>query len=700
MGARPAAAAAASPATFLASLAVGVVVVAALYFARSVFVPLALALLLSFALGPVVLLLRRLHFGRTFSVLTTVVLAFVVIFGIGAVIANQVAGLAQNLPLYQANIKEKIESLRGTAGDGGLVQRASQALNSLRSQIVETPAAPPNAPGAARGTVPADQPPKPALVEIRQPDQEPLQLIQSVLGPLLEPLTTAGIVIVFVIFFLLRREDLRDRFIRLAGARDMRRTTEALDDAARRLSRYLLIQSAINACFGLLIGTGLWIIGVPNPVLWGVFAMLLRFVPYIGVVIAAACAAALAVAVAPGWWMLGWTIALFAVAEPIVGSALEPWLYGRNTGISAVAIIVSAAFWAWLWGPVGLLLSTPLTMCLVVVGRHVDRLEFLDVLLGDRPALAPEEGFYQRVLAGDPDEAAFQAEAFLRGKPLSAYYDEVGIKGLALAQQDMNRGGLDHERRVQIKEAVDGIIDDLSDHDDTIPTVEKSGDGAEEPPFPASAEDGVRSAWREMPVLCIAGRGSLDEAAAAMLAQLLGKHGIGARVTPCKTAAAANLGSLDTAGVELAILSYLEAGGFSNARYLVRRLRRKLPHATIAIGFWTLGEDKERRQEALSATGADLIVTSLRQAVEHACRLAVEAADRPAGASGGQPETGVIAAAAAALPDPREQSPRRPSEAEAATLFPLPNPGNHTRTRSDVQPLQGGSVSRKEGTQR
>ena len=344
--------------------------------------------------------------------------------------------------------------------------------------------------------------------------------------------------------------------------------------------------------------------------------------------------------------MLGWTLALFAVVEPVTGSVLEPWLYGRNTGISAVAIIVAAAFWTWLWGPIGLLLSTPLTVCLVVVGRHVDRLKFRDLLRGDRPALAPEEGFYQRVLAGDPDEAAVQAEAFLKGRPLSAYYDEVAIKGLALAQLDMNRGGLDHERRVQIKEAVDGIIDDLSDHDDTMPAVETNGDGAVEPPLPAPAGDPDAPSSRERPVLCIAGRGSLDEAPAAMLAQLLGKHGIVARVVPCSAASAANLFRLDTAGVELAVRCYLEAGGFSNARYLVRRLRRKLPHATIAIGFWTLGEDKERRQEALSATGADLIVTSLRQAVDQACSLAGGAADRPSGAAGQPAEIGAVTAAA------------------------------------------------------
>lgn len=611
--ARPAAPAAGTPFSILRPLAVFVIVVAALYFGREVFVPLALALLLSFALGPLVLLLRRLRFGRVPSVVSSVLLAFLVIVGIGAIIGSQLTALADNLPRYQYNLTEKIAAIRSATAGGGLVQRTSAMLKTLRNEVTKTPAAPGDSPAssadiaARRAPVAADRPRPPIPVEIHQPDPALLQLIETLVGPLLQPLTTAAIVIVFVVFFLLQREDLRDRFIRLAGAGDLRRTTEALNDAGHRLSRYLLLQSAINGSFGVLIGAGLWLIGVPNPVLWGVFAMLLRFVPYIGPVIAAAFPAILAVAVDPGWSMLFWTLALFLVVEPIIGQIIEPWLYGHHTGISAVAIVVAAAFWTWLWGPIGLLLSTPLTVCLVVLGQHVERMSFFDILLGDRPALAPEEGFYQRVLAGDPDEAAYQAEELLKGKPLSAYYDEVAIKGLALAQLDMNRGGLDHDRRVQIKAAVDDIIDDLSDHDDMLP----SAAGAD-----------VAPAWRQNAVMCVAGRGSLDEASAAMLAQLLGKHEIGALVVPCEAVSAPNIIRLDTAGVEMAFLCYLEAGGFSNARYLVRRLRRKLPQGRIAIGFWTLGEEETRRREALVATGADVIVTSLRQAVHEVGTLA------------------------------------------------------------------------------
>ena len=483
---RPVALSAGTPSVILGPMAVTVIIVAVLYFGREVFVPLALAILLSFALSPLVLLLRRLHFGRVPSVVASVLSAFLVILGLGAILASQLTGLAENLPWYQFNLTQKIAAIRSVTAGSGFMPRASAMLKSLSTEVTKTTAPPGTGSASSSGATAtiaarrppaaAAQPPPPVLVEMHQPDLAPLQLIEAIVGPLLQPLITTGIVIVFVVFFLLQREDLRDRFIRLAGARDLRRTTEALDDAGHRLSRYLLAQAAINGCFGVLIGAGLWLIGVPNSVLWGIFAMMLRFVPYIGPVIAAAFPAALAVAADPGWSMLLWTLALFLVVEPMIGQIIEPWLYGHHTGISAVAIVVAAAFWTWLWGPIGLLLSTPLTVCVVVLGRHVERLNFFDILLGDRPALAPEEGFYQRVLAGDPDEVAYQAEEFLKGKPLSVYYDEVAIRGLALAQVDMNRGGLTHDRRVQIKETVDGIIDDLSDHDAQAPSEARTAD--------------------------------------------------------------------------------------------------------------------------------------------------------------------------------------------------------------------------------
>jgi predicted PurR-regulated permease PerM len=616
-----------TPSSGLGTLAVGVVAIAALYLGREVFVPMALAVLLSFALRPVVALLRRWYVNRVVAVVAAVGLAFALIVGIAALIGSQLEYLAGNLPEYHANITEKIHSLRDTTTKSGAVTRAAAMLSDLGNEITKSKDKPgraaANQPG---GVAPSTQPQKPVPVEIHPSDPTPVQLMLQVAGPLLQPLATAGIVVVFVIFFLLQRQDLRDRFIRLAGARDLRRTTQALDDAARRLSRYLLIQTGLNAGLGALIGTGLWLIGVPNPALWGVLAMLLRFVPYIGPVIAAAFPAALAIAVDPGWSMLLWVVGLFVVTEAITGQLIEPWLYGQSTGLSSVAVVVAAAFWTLLWGPVGLLVSTPLTMCLVVLGRHVEHFGFLEVLLGDRPALAPEESFYQRLLAGDPDEAAHQAEGFLKNQPLSAYYDEVAMKGLALAQLDVNRGALDHTNRVRVKDAVEWVIDDLSDHgEETATTPAADATEADLAPPVLSAEE-LAPGWRETPVLCIAGRGSLDEAAAAMLAQLLVNRGIGARVVPSDGVSLANLMQLDVTGVQMAFLSYLEPGSFANPRYLVRRLRRRLPQATIVGGFWTLPEQEAVERDALAATSADCVVTSLRQAVEQAVTAARQAA--------------------------------------------------------------------------
>jgi predicted PurR-regulated permease PerM len=629
----------------LGPLGVGVIAVAALYFARELFVPLALAILLSFALGPLVTFLRRWHFGRIPSTIAAVLVGFLIISGVGSLIGSQLAQLAEKLPQYQSNISEKIHSLQGATTESGLISRASGMLRGLTGEITRT--AQPHddiAPVAPALTPHGDQPQQPVPVEIHRADPTTLELIQTILDPLLQPLATTGIVIVFVIFFLLQRGDLRDRFIRLAGARDLQRTTKALDDAGRRLSRYLLAQTALNAGSGVLIAIGLWLIGVPNPILWGILAMLLRFVPYIGPVIAAIFPAALALAIDPGWSMLLWTGALFLVVEAVTGQLIEPFLYSRSTGLSAVAVVLAAAFWTWLWGPVGLLLSTPLTLCLVVLGRHVERLEFLDIILGDRPALTREEKFYQRMLANNPDEAAHQAEEFLKENPLAAYYDEVAIRGLALAQMDVNRGVLDHERRVLIKEAIEGVIDDLSDYNNAA-LRRKDAEDALAALSTAPSDGAVPELWRGKAVMCIAGRGSLDEAAAAMLAQLLDKRGIGTNVVPSDAVSAANMFRLDVTEVQMVCLSYLEPGEFTNARFLVRRLRRKLPRVEILVGFWTLSEDDARHRDAQRETGADIVVTSLQQAVERVVAAATQVA-LPVELSLPQPDAQVAPAAA------------------------------------------------------
>jgi predicted PurR-regulated permease PerM len=613
----------------VAMLLVFAIVVAGLSFAREVLIPLALAVLTSFALGPLVSLLRRARFGRILSVIVTVLLAFLLILGIGALFTSQLTDLAGDLPRYQYNLTDKIRSIQHMTAERGIFGRASMVLEALNNEIQKTNG--PEVSPTPMSTPSPSAPPKPLLVEISQPSATPLQIIQAIIQPLLQPLGVAGLVIIFVILFLFKREDLRDRFIRLVGSGDLRRTTAALDDAVGRMSRYLLLQIAINMVFGLFIGIGLWMIGIPNPLLWGVMAMLLRFVPYVGPIIALIFPAALALAVDSDWTMLLWTVGLFLTMEPITGQIVEPLLYGRGTGLSAVAVIVSAAFWTWLWGPIGLLLSTPLTLCLVVLGRHVTRVEFLDVILGDKPALTAEENFYQRMLAGDPDEAAVQAEAYLKENTLPTYYDDVAIKGLALAQLDAARGDLAQEQLLQIKQAVDDLINDLSTHAESDGSQQTIPDSALSKHLDLenlqNAAEGV--------VLCIAGRNPLDEASAAMLAQLLAQKHCTTRVVRSLDVSTISLFKLDAANVNTAYVCYLDPNSFTNARFLVRRLRRQIPAARIVVGLWSLTKvDVSDSGEAIRNIEADSVVTTLRQAVEEIGPLGGGTLDRIAPVEG------------------------------------------------------------------
>jgi predicted PurR-regulated permease PerM len=612
--------------------------IAALYFGREIFVPIALAILLSFVLGPLVGLLQRARVPRGFSVVSVVVLAFMVIFGLGTLIANQLSQLAGDLPVYQSTMREKIKSVRGATASSGTLERAADMLQEL-SRELDKPKEDKSIRGAApRLGDPNATPVRPVPVEVRQPDPGALENLRTLIAPLLNPLATTGIIIIFVIFILIQREDLRNRLIRLAGSHDLQRTTAALDDAATRLSRLFLAQLLINATFGVIIGAGLSLIGVPSAILWGILAAVLRFVPYIGSAISAAFPLALAAAVDPGWSMLAWTLALFLGVGPIISQVIEPLVYGQSTGLSPVAIVVSATFWTALWGPIGLVLATPLTVCLVVLGRHVERLEFLDVIFGDRPALSPSEMFYQRMLAGDPTEAAGKAEDFLKEKSLSSYFDEVALKGLLLAQADAKRGALDQTRMIKIRDAVTEFASDLSTQDDSIPDVtsptidaeaaaalETVPDAAVSSNLPVVRKADLPLDWQgEFPVLSLAGRSPLDEATAVLFAQLSNAHGLTARVESADALSPANIARLGTAGVEFVCLSYLDASSPAHMRYSVRRLRRQLPKVTIMLGCWAEDIDAEALEELRATAKADTAAKSLSEAMM-ICRTAAGA---------------------------------------------------------------------------
>ncbi|MBE7196581.1 MAG: AI-2E family transporter [Parafilimonas terrae] len=621
----------------LLTLAIGVVLVAALYFGREVFIPLVLAILLSFVLAPVVSLLRRIRLGRVPSVIIAVLLALAVLGGIGAVIGTQVAGLAGNLPQYRTTVQAKVAGLQqGWLGEANrILQRFNHQVHDATQKA--------DAAGTTAETGPAGDTPKAQLVRVEQPEPSPLALAEKVLGPIVSPLTDVGIVLVVVVFLLMQREDLRNRMIRLFGSSDLHRTTVAMDDAAGRLGTYFLAQLGMNATFGVIIGVGLWLIGVPNPLLWGVFSAIMRFIPYIGAIASGILPVALAAAVDPGWTMVVETAALFLIAEPVFGQVVEPLLYGHSTGLSPFAVIVSTLFWGFLWGPIGLILATPFTVCLVVLGRHVDSLEFLDVLLGDRPPLTPVENFYQRMLAGDPDEVRDVAEAMLKERSLSSYYDEVALKGLQLAANDYARGVVTPAQLDNIRASARSLVEDFEDHPDVEPArddnavnpsetptlAERTHTRTEAVPGQAPPREALPPAWRgEAPVLCVAGRGPLDEASSAMLAQLLRKHGLGARVTPYQAVSREGIRDLDLAGVAMVCVSYLDiSGNPAHLRYLLERLKRRAPGVPILVGLWPVGE-KVLTDAALGReVGADVYVSSLRDGVEACLRIAADRVD-------------------------------------------------------------------------
>ena len=599
-------------------LLIATLIIAGLYFGRAVFEPLAIAILLSLILTPVIVRLRGWGLNRAVSVIMTVFVAIGALGALGYTMSIQVADLAGELPHYEANLREKALTLRGRSLSSGALDKASGTLEKLQKEI----ATPEPSGGAARPS-----PSKPVLVEVREPPPSIFESYRSVVEPLISPLATTGLVIMFLVFILLQREDIRDRVLRLAGTRDLQRTTMAMDDAAVRLSQFFLLQTALNASFGVIAGAGLWIIGVPSPMLWGILAALMRFVPYIGSFIAAAFPIAIAAAVDPGWTMVLATAALFLVLETLVGQIVEPMVYGHSTGLSPAAVVIATLFWTLLWGPIGLLLAMPLTLCLVVLGKHIEALSFIDILLGDEPALAPEESFYQRVLAGDATEAAEQAEEQLKTRALSSYYDAVPMMALALAQNDAAEGKLSREKQLEMRDTFEEIVEDLSDYADETPllvakddNVLESGDEKvepePEPPAPVINNDELTPEWRiASPVLCIASRSPLDQCAAIMLAQLLQKHGIEARVQPFSDITSSRGLKVDVPDARIVCLSYFgQSSKPAHVRYLIRRLRSALPEAKFLACFWLLEKEAAKVEGWKAAVGADFVATSLVEA--------------------------------------------------------------------------------------
>lgn len=612
------------------TLIVATIVIATLYFARSILMPVAVAVLLAFILTPMVRLLRRLQLPSSAAVLATVALIFGLLVATGLIVAKQVNVLAENIPRYENSLREKVKTLRGAAMQSVAVTQAAETIKDLGKELSKRTNAGPEfaAPRRAQSTSE-----KPIPVTVMEPPPTPLETYGSLIATLLEPLTITGLIFLYLTFILLQRQDLRDRFIRLAGQHDIERTTAAMVETGDRLSRFFLLQSVLNMTYGAVVGVALWMIGVPNPALWAGLAFLMRYVPYIGSILAAVFPLILAAAVDPTWNTFLLTLALYVVGESLMGQVVEPVAFGSNTGLSPFAVIVSATLWTTLWGPLGLVLAVPLTLVLVTMSRHIEHLSFLNVMFGDEPALDPTERFYQRALANDPVEAAELAERFVKEESLLTFYDDVALGGLRLAQIDSERGALDERKINVIVSSIAQVSDDLSYVEDSTavdakqkPDVE--GDNAEAKDYaaiPVLTASDLHPEWRDQNrVVFVSGRSPLDGAAADLLSDLLDIHGIRSVKRSFADFSSSNLRNLDLSGAKIVILSYLSLGkNTTHIRSLIKRVRHACPAAVIVAGVWN-NVDRNGASLPDLEIGADHTASSLRTAL----RLCVDHASR------------------------------------------------------------------------
>ena len=611
----------------VAQLATVVGVATVLKLAHEIFVPVAIAMLITFALSPLVTLLRRQGLPMLAAVLLVVTMAFTVSSAFTLVVASQLATLARNLPTFQANIIAKIESLKAAGGGNSLIARLSDMISAINARI-----------GAA---LPNDaQAPMP--VEVVQPANA-VDLLQTLILPLVSPVATTGLVIGLVIFILLERDNLRDRFVRLVGSNDLHRTTQVLTEAGERVGTYLLVQLMVNVVYAVPIGVGLYLIGVPNAVLWGLLTLVLRFVPFIGSALAAAFPLFLAFAVSPDWSAVLWTAALFGTVEMITSNVIEPWLYGSRTGLSPLAIILAAIVWTFLWGPLGLVLSTPLTVCLVVLGRHIPQFGIFDILLGDEQMLAAHSKLYQWLLTGNATEATSNAEEALETMDVVDYYQDVLIPALLLAQEDRTRGVLNGAQETRLASVAAGMVLDLS--------------------LDSGAEDAVAASLpgAGLRIGIVGGRTSIDDVAAAMLAHALRIEGAATRAIIHTDLAPSRMDALDPDHTDCLILAFLDSNTTRASLLHVRRIKRARPSLRVGVVILQMPAairdgDKDLRSALpvdlgklaeAEEVGADFAVTSIEAALLAACDTTpakpVPRRDRPVSRMKSRARSGTLA---------------------------------------------------------
>jgi predicted PurR-regulated permease PerM len=575
----------------LLAIVATLVVVAAMYLARGVLIPFALAVLVSFVLGPLVARLQRLKVPRPFAVLGSVAILLSITGGAGWLLVGQARDLATKLPQYRENTRHKTGALREIVGKP--LEIAASTMKDMGSEL----AAPEEHPAPAR---------EPQLVKVVEPVPGPLQALQDLFDPVMGVLTTAVMALLFAVVMLLRPEDLRDRFIRLVGNGQIFVTTQAIDDASRRVSRYLIRQVLVNGVLGIGFGLGLMWIGVPDALLWGFLFALLRFIPYVGVWMAALLPIFLSFVISDGWSQPVEAVAVFALVEIVGSFAIEPWLYGQGTGISPLAILVSALFWSWLWGPIGLVLSTPMTVCLVVMGKYVPQLHFLSLLFSDSPALPAPARLYQRLLAQDQDEAWTVVKADVGDRSARSVIDATVLPALAMAENDLQKGTLDPDSAAQIRENIQLLVDEIEDAGALAPSAHPIDENV---------------SLVDLRVLCLPSRSESDALAASILERE--PVGAGARVemVPLAQLMGETLKNLTQHPVGVVIISAVPPTRLMHVRYICKRLS-KVQGLQIVVGVWSLDIDAPGVADRLPSGPNIRVVSTLEQALVAVRQLA------------------------------------------------------------------------------
>jgi len=586
-----------SPSFFL--LPTVVLIIASLYWAQAVLIPVAISILLTFLLSPVADSLERLGLRRVFSVILIVILAFSFLAAVGWVVTLQLTSVANEIPTYRKNIQQKIADIRG-AGKGGALEKVQKTAEEVKKEL-------------EKKDEPAKVQPKPREVVVQGQQSSTFWPVPLDIAPMFERLASGGLAIVLVIFMLIQREDLRNRLIRLVGYGRLTTTTRALEEASQRISRYLLMQSIINVFFGVTVAIALWLIGLPYALLWGFLAAMLRFIPYVGPWAAAIMPSALSMIVFEGWLWTALIVAVFLVLELINNMILEPLLYGESAGVSEVGLLVAIAFWTWLWGPVGLILATPLTVCVVVLSKYVPQLDFISVLMSDEPVMKSDISYYQRLLAGDQDEAAGIVEEHLKTHPVEKIYDEVLVPALNYAKRDRSLGRLAENDQQLIFQATREIIEDL---DESKPESSSSRTTFSE----ATMID--QNSPSTAPKVLIVGcpvRDEANELALLMFWQLLDPARYELALLAHQTLTSEVIEQIAEKSPALVCIASLPPGGLAQTRYLCKRLRKRLPNLKIIVGRW--GSRNENNGNSLLAAGADKVGTTMIETRDQVIQL-------------------------------------------------------------------------------